>query len=180
MVPCLQSPARSCSGTAALPPLSAVRRALPSSCWGKGREETASLCPGLASRTSPSGRAASTLKWRGWCWIGPETVRIRERRGNVPGSPWSWRDVREYLFEHCKSKESYVGRKTSVMGNLAREALARSCVLVTFKWFWSNRSVRALGKDDRVACSGKKLLWGARFNPYTNDWQAVLPGSLQK
>lgn len=66
---------------------------------------------------------------------GPETVRIRERRGNEPESPWSWREGQEYLFEHHKSKASYVGEKTSVSGNLAGETLARGCVLVMFKCF---------------------------------------------
>lgn len=99
---------------------------------------------------------------------------------HLPGSRWSWREGQEYFFEHSKSKASYVGRKTSVMGNLTGEALSRSCVLVTFKSFRTSRSVRALGKDDRVACTGKKLLWLARFSPYTIDWQPVPPGPLQK
>lgn len=47
---------------------------------------------------------------------------------HLPASPWSWREGQEHLFEHCKSKASYVGRRTSVMGNLAGETLTRSCV----------------------------------------------------
>lgn len=67
-------------------------------------------------------RAISTLSWdEADAESGPETIGSQERRGNEPGSPWSWREGQKYLFEHCKSKASYVGRKASVMGNLAGE-----------------------------------------------------------
>lgn len=104
---------------------------------GKGKRQPRSVPgPGLPSGTSPSFRAASTLsRGRADAESGPVTVGIRGRRGNESGSPWSWREGQEYLFEHCKSKASYVGRRTSVMGNLAGETLARSCILVTFKCF---------------------------------------------